>query len=166
MHVKEAHPEHSLKMERCWIEDKVRAAGPCQEPLQIEMCTYLLAQVAIVICVFCCCLDLDCAPMSTPLFNVFFSAGSVSGTDRFSLWEKKKKKNFEAKIEMWCQDWNSPADSGDGDHKQAHTIASGIPGDLLTAWPALYLQEIINANCSLGTCRGHSFLLQAFIAGI
>lgn len=100
MHVKEAHPKHSLKMERCCIEDKVRAAGPCQELLQIEMCTYLLVQVAIVICVFCCCLDLDCAPMSTPLFNVFFSGGSVSGTDRFSLWKKKSTLRLKYKCDV------------------------------------------------------------------
>lgn len=38
-----------------------------------------VAQAAIVICVFCCCLYLDCVPKWTPLFHMFFSAGSMSG---------------------------------------------------------------------------------------
>lgn len=53
---------------------------------------------------------------------------------------------------------------GDGDHKHSHSIAAEIPADLLTA-KYLHLQDIINANCRLGTCmeQQRSFI---FIIGI
>lgn len=52
MHVKEAHERHSLRMGRCCLEHKERAAGQCQGPVKIEMCISRSTGCYCKVCVF------------------------------------------------------------------------------------------------------------------
>lgn len=87
-----------------------------------------VAQVAIVLCVFCFGLYLNCVRMPATLSSMFFSAGRITRAALTAFYSGGKK-NITLRLKYRRDAWILEK----GDHKQADTIAGEIPVVLGTA---------------------------------